>query len=303
MKIKEIWQQQASTLAAALIEENQEAKAAEAEEICRLLLAFVLHCEPKELRLRQEEELTAAAETEFLVLCGRAAAGYPVQYLTGEQEFMGLSFFVGEGVLIPRWETELLVEKALTLLPKKSPVTIADICTGSGAIGVSLCHYLPLCHCFAVDISEAALAYAGKNSRRSQVGERMTFLQGDLLAPLQVLQQQNSGFALDMILSNPPYVTAAEMANLPENVRYEPSLALYGGEDGLYFYRRLASEGPALLKDEGWLCVECGYTQGEAIKKLWQLGGLQSVEICRDYAGKDRMVIGQKIGSNRQGIK
>ena len=300
MKIKEIWQRQAFALAAVIKEENQEAKAAEADEVCRLLLAFVLHCEPKELRLRQEEELTAAAETEFLVLWGRAAAGYPVQYLTGEQEFMGLSFSVGEGVLIPRWETELLVEKALTLLPKQLSVTIADVCTGSDAIGVSLCHYLPLCHCFAVDISDAALGYAGENSRKNQVRERMTFLQGDLLAPLQAQQKQDSSFALDMILSNPPYVTAEEMAVLPENVRYEPSLALYGGEDGLHFYRRLAAEGPALLKDGGWLCVECGYSQGQAIKKLWELGGLQQVEILQDYGGKDRMVIGQKKKANNR---
>lgn len=294
MKIKEIWQQQAFALAAVIEEENQEAKAAEALELCRLLLAFVLHCKPKELRLRQEEELTAAEETEFLALCGKAGTGYPVQYLLGEQEFMGLSFTVGEGVLIPRWETELLVEKALTLLPKESPALVADVCTGSGAIGVSLCHFLPLCYCFGVDISDGALGYACENSRKNRVQERMTFLQGDLLEPLLEQQKRHAGFALDMIISNPPYVTAREMTALPENVRHEPSLALYGGDDGLDFYRRLAAESPALLKTGGWLCVECGYRQGQAVKDLWSQQGFYHIEICQDYSGKDRMVIGQK---------
>ena len=262
MKLKEIWRQQAAEMVAAAPEEEQEAKAAEAWEVCRLLLAFVLHCEAKELRLRQEVELSAAEAERFTALCMRAKKGYPVQYLTGEQEFMSLPFSVGEGVLIPRWETELLVEKALALLPKDEPILLADICTGSGAIGVSLCHYLPLAYCFAVDMSEIALAYAKENSRRNRVQDRMTFLQGDLLTPLKERQRQSASFALDMILSNPPYVTEAEMKALPENVRHEPSLALYGGEDGLDFYRRLAVDGPALLKKGGWLCVECGYTQG-----------------------------------------
>lgn len=294
MKIKEAWQQQATAIAAAVKEENREAKAAEAQEICRLLLAFVLHCQPKELRLRQEEELTTSQAEQFTTLCYKAKTGYPVQYLIGEQEFMGLPFSVGEGVLIPRWETELLVEKALELLPKEVPVIIADICTGSGAIGISLCHYLPLCYCFGVDISKKALGYACENSRKNQVQERMTFLQGDLLGPLLEQQKRHPDFALDMILSNPPYVTAQEMQELPVNVCHEPSLALCGGEDGLDFYRRLAVESPGLLKVGGWLCVECGYTQGQAIKELWKLNGLQNVEICRDYADKDRMVIGQK---------
>lgn len=294
MKIKEIWRQQVAEMVATVPETEQEAKTAEAWEVCRLLLAFVLHCEAKELRLRQEEELSAAEAEQFTALCSRAKEGYPVQYLTGDQEFMSLSFSVGEGVLIPRWETELLVEKALTLLPKDEPVLLADICTGSGAIGVSLCHYLPLAYCFAVDMSETALAYAKENGRRNQVQNRMTFLQGDLLGPLQEQKKGVLGFALDMILSNPPYVTEQEMAKLPKNVRHEPTLALYGGSDGLDFYRRLAAEGPALLKKGGWLCVECGYTQGASIKELWAQSGLQRIEICQDYAGKDRMVIGQK---------
>lgn len=279
---------------AAVPKAEQEAKTAEAREVCRLLLAFVLHCPANELRLRQEEELTAVQAEQFMALCQQAQAGYPVQYLIGEQEFMGLPFSVGEGVLIPRWETELLVEKALELLPKDSPVLVADICTGSGAIGVSLCKYLPMGYCFGVDISERALAYAKENSRRNGVQERMTFVLGDLLLPLQERKEQYPNFALDMILSNPPYVTDTEMAMLPKNVSYEPSLALYGGEDGLDFYRRLAVESPGLLKVGGWLCVECGYAQGQAIKELWELNGLQNVKICRDYAGKDRMVIGQK---------
>lgn len=294
MKIKEILCQQSTEMTAAIKEENQEAKAAEAQEICRLLLAFVLHCEPKELWLKQEYVLTAVEEKTFLCLCQQAKMGRPVQYLTGEQEFMGLSFSVGEGVLIPRWETELLVEKALTFLPKEASVLIADICTGSGAIGVSLCHYLPQAFCFAVDISEIALGYAKENGRRNQVQNRMTFLQGDLLHPLLEMKRQSAGFALDMILSNPPYVTGQEMNELPENVRYEPSLALYGGEDGLDFYRRLALEAPALLKADGWLCVECGCGQGQAVKNLWEQNGFYHVAVCQDYAGKDRMVVGRK---------
>lgn len=294
MKIKEILQQQINGMVLAVTEENLEAKTAEAREVCRLLLAFVLHCVPKELHFCGDKEISPEQAQQFTALCAKAQTGYPVQYLTGEQEFMSLPFIVGEGVLIPRWETELLVEKALTLLPSKEPVVIADICTGSGAIGVSLCHYLPACYCFAVDISEKALSYAKENGKRNRVAERMAFLQGDLLAPLQERKRQYPNFALDMILSNPPYVTKAEMAALPQNVGYEPALALYGGEDGLDFYVRLAKESPALLKPGGWLCVECGYTQGNAIQSLWLENGFSNVAVLPDYAGKDRMVIGQK---------
>lgn len=294
MKIKEAWRQQAAEIAVAVPEREQEAKAAEAREICRLLLAFVLHCEAKELRLRQEEMLTADEFVQFTALCEKAKNGYPVQYLTGEQEFMSLSFSVGKGVLIPRWETELLVEKALALLPKDKPVLLADVCTGSGAIGVSLCHYLPQAYCFGVDISGVALNYAQINVGKNHVQDRMILLLGDLLVPLQERQKQYPDFALDMILSNPPYVTAQEMKALPDNVRHEPDIALYGGGDGLDFYRRLAAESPALLKEGGWLCVECGCDQGQAVKELWERSGLQKVEICRDYAGKDRVVMGQK---------
>ena len=300
MKVKECLRHQTEALFAAMaVATNtadipEEAKVAEAQEVCRLLLAFVLLCAPKELVFHKEEELTPEQEVQFCNLCERAKAGYPVQYLIGEQEFMSLPFTVGEGVLIPRWETELLVEKALELLPKEQPVVIADICTGSGAIGVSLCHYLPDCYCFAVDISEAALVYAQANSVKNKVADRMEFFQGDLLCPLPVRQKNNPAFALDMILSNPPYVTEKEMRELPLNVQYEPKLALFGGEDGLVFYLRLAAEAPALLKQGGWLCVECGHLQGEAIKQLWEKKGFVHVEILKDYAGKDRMVIGQK---------
>lgn len=294
MKLKELWRQQAAELAAAAPETEQEAKAAEAAEICRLLLAFVLHIPVQQVRLRQEQELTPTEAEKFTALCQQIKAGNPVQYVIGEQEFMSLPFAVGEGVLIPRWETELLVEKALTLLPKERPVRLADICTGSGAIGVSLCHCLPLAYCFAVDISPEALQYARENSRKNKVDARMTFLQGDLLGPIGELWQWEGVCQLDMILSNPPYVTAEEMAALPQHVRCEPSLALYGGADGLDFYRRLAAESLDFLVEGGWLCVECGYTQGMAVKELWERHGLQAVEVCQDYSGKDRIVIGQK---------
>lgn len=294
MKVKELLQQQTEKMVAAVTEETAEAKTTEAQEVCRLLLAFVLQCQPKELRFNREKAVSGLQQQQFIALCEKAAAGYPVQYLVGEQEFMSLPFAVGEGVLIPRWETELLVEKALNLLPSNTPILAADICTGSGAIGVSLCYYLPACYCFAVDISEKALHFARKNSERNKVADRMAFLQGDLLMPLQERQRQYPSFALDIILSNPPYVTKEEMVQLPRNVHYEPSLALYGGEDGLDFYRRLAKESPALLKQGGWLCVECGYQQGQAIAYLWEQNGFTNVDILPDYAGKDRMVIGQK---------
>ena len=122
----------------------------------------------------------------------------------------------------------------------------------------------------------------------------MTWLQGDLLTPLLEQKRQYPDFQLDLILSNPPYVTEAEMADLPENVRYEPALALYGGKDGLDFYKRLAAESPALLKEGGWLGVECGCNQGQAVADLWHEAGFVQVEIGKDYAGKDRMVWGRK---------
>jgi len=234
-----------------------------------------------------DEVRTTAAEA-FDALVSRRLSGEPVQYITGSAEFFGLPFSVAPGVLIPRPETELLVEEVLRLANQIQQPRIADIGTGSGIIAIALAHALPHARITAVDLSKQALTIAGKNALQNQVTNRITFVEGDLFAPL-------AGLSFDIIASNPPYVPEADRDSLSVEVReYEPEGALFAGEDGLSIYKRLIPEAREYLAPGGWLIMEIGYGQQPAIETILLVDGYREVYFVPDYQGIPRVACGQK---------
>ena len=225
---------------------------------------------------------------EFRILINRRAAGEPLQYITGEAEFYGLPFRVAPGVLIPRPETEHLVEEVLRLAKTFVKPRIVDLGTGSGAIAVALAHSLPGAQLVATDLSEGALAIAFNNSQRNQVADRIEFIAGDLLAPLV-------GRSFEIIASNPPYIPLGDGDSLSVEVReYEPHLALFAGVDGLEVYRRLIPQAWELLVADGWLVMEIGYGQQAAIEILLLASGYSEIDFVADYQGIPRVALGQR---------
>lgn len=252
------------------------------------LLAHVLHTSAGSLRARSAEPLSTVDAAGFAVLVDRRAAREPLQYILGTEEFMGLEFAVTPAVLIPRLDTAVLVEAAVERLGHGGAARVADIGTGSGAIAVTVAIMLPEAAVVAVDISPEALAVARLNAERHGAAGRIDFRRGDLLAPL-------AGEQFDAILSNPPYIDEAEWEGLmPEVVCWEPKGALTPGPDGLVIYRRLAAEGPRLLKPGGFLAVEVGYQQAAAVAELFAASGMGTT-VLRDTAGIERVVIGRPL--------
>ena len=226
-----------------------------------------------------EEKLTKEQESRFLEALAQRAQRVPLQHITGEQEFMGLSFLVNEEVLIPRQDTEILVEEALKYL--KPDMRFLDLCTGSGCILLSLLHYCPGAKGVGSDLSFGALKTAEKN--RERLGLCAELKESDLFEKIEG--------RFDMIVSNPPYIPSEAIAGLMEEVRmHEPLMALDGHEDGLYFYRRIAKTSPRYLKEGGWLCLEIGFDQGESVPALLRDEGFDEIEVIRDLAGLDRVV-------------
>lgn len=244
------------------------------------LLEYAAHCTKNEYFLRPEKEVLPQEKQLYRTLVRKRSAHIPLQYLTGSQEFMGLSFFVDENVLIPRQDTEILVEEALRALG--SGMRVLDVCTGSGCILLSLLKLCAGLEGTGTDLSEKALQVAGENARR--LGVEASFVQGDLFEPV-------SG-KYDCIVSNPPYIASREVDVLMEEVRdHEPRMALDGGEDGLYFYRKIAAQSPKYLKDRGRIFLEIGFDQGEAVAGLLA-PAFDEVRIVQDLAGLDRVVCG-----------
>lgn len=240
--------------------------------------------------LREKEPLTAEAAAEYNRFLVEREKGRPLQYILGGWEFMGLPFFVGEGVLIPRNDTETLVE---AVLKKQDGLeTVLDIGTGSGCIPVALGRHGSFGKLFAVDISPSALAYAEKNARRN--GVEVEFFESDLFSALPGKWKG----VLDAIVSNPPYVRREEIPELMPEVReFEPESALDGGVDGLDFYRRIIREGREWLRPGGWLFFEIGHDQGTELVRLLTEGGFWQIEIRKDLAGMDRVALGRKTGT------
>lgn len=247
------------------------------------------------------EEIPPGLEEDLRGLLARRAGGEPLAYITGHREFMGLDFAVSPEVLIPRPETELLVEKALEILkerrrPGGGGQVAVDVGTGSGAIAVSLAALLEGLKVYATDISPEALEVAGKNAARHGVRDRVDLLPGDLLAPLLDIP----GLRADLVAANLPYVPAPEIDGLMAEVRdHEPRGALDGGPDGLDHYRRLVPQARRLLRPGGNLLIEIAPDQGAALKEI--LGGWEA-EVFPDLAGRERLVSARRPEGEKPGL-
>ncbi|MFZ5968871.1 MAG: peptide chain release factor N(5)-glutamine methyltransferase [Bacillota bacterium] len=256
-----------------------------------VLLCDVLKMDRLYLYIHRDKELTCDQEARFQEMMQQRIAGKPVQYIINKQEFMGLDFYVEEGVLIPRPDTEILVEAVVNWIKEhgNQKVKIADIGTGSGAITVSLAVYIEKSHIYSVDISPIALEIGDKNARSHDVIHRIDFLHGDLFEPLI---QKGLEDSLDVLVSNPPYIPRHEIEDLQVEVAaYEPRLALDGGEDGLNFYRRIISSAYVFLKNGGLLALEVGHDQAEVIKKMMEgQKKYANIEKIKDLSGIERVV-------------
>ncbi|MGB8261166.1 MAG: peptide chain release factor N(5)-glutamine methyltransferase [Terracidiphilus sp.] len=256
------------------------------------LLLYVIRRERAALLARWKERLDEVEAEDYARLVERRMAGEPLQYILGETEFYGLPFRVNPDVLIPRPETEHLVEKALELASHidagcEGP-RIADIGTGSGAIAVTLAHGLDAARVTAVDLSAAALLVARQNAERNGVADRIRFLRGDLLEPV-------AGERFEMVVSNPPYVSRAEQPSLPVEVReYEPPMAIFAGADGLEIYRRLIPAAFEALEPGGFLLLEIGCGQEPAVTALLVYSAYHRIEFVPDLQGIPRVAVAQR---------
>jgi release factor glutamine methyltransferase len=259
------------------------------------LLAHILSRD-RSFILSHADDLVAAPQlAQLQQFLTRRSQGEPLQYITGLQEFFGLDFEVGPDVLIPRPETELLIETALKLVAHSEPF-ICDVGTGSGCIAVTLLHELSEStgtRALAIDISPAALAVAQRNARRHSLSERMEFLVSDCFAALDPEDPRHSGF--DLIVSNPPYVADGELPGLQREVRnFEPQRALLAGPDGLAIIRRLLHEAPRFLKPAGYFLFEIGFGQAAAVTQLIDPDRWELLEIHPDLQGIPRTVALQR---------
>jgi release factor glutamine methyltransferase len=251
-----------------------------------LLLLHVARMERAALLAHRSEGLSAATAVRFLALVARRLAGEPVQYIVGETEFYGLPFQVTRDVLIPRPETEHLVEKCIELAGRFEHPRLVDVGAGSGAIAVALAHKLPQAQITSIDLSAEALEICQENARRNGVVVR--FLRGDLLAPV-------AAESFEIVVSNPPYVPTADRAGLAVEVRdYEPELALFAGEDGLDVYRRLIPEARAVLVPGGFLALEIGFGQSAGIGELLGASGFEQIDFVPDLQGIPRVACARR---------
>lgn len=239
---------------------------------------------------KPNEDVPEEAETKIRSLVKRLTEGEPLQYLLGEWEFWGYPFKVGKGVLIPRPDTETLVEAALAICRRNAPDApkIADLCSGSGCIAVTLKKELPRSEVYAVELSEAALGYLRENVKRNNTDVKI--IAADVLDP--ETSEHLGGF--DIIVSNPPYLTEEDMADLQTEVAKEPAMALFGGEDGLDFYRKMTRLWKSSLKAGGFLCYEFGMGQHEAVEEILKRNNFTDIEFAKDAGGIIRTVTARK---------
>lgn len=248
-----------------------------------VLLAHVLAIDRGRLRARDVEPCPTAALARFRALLARRAAGEPVAYLTGSKGFRDLELEVAPGVLIPRPETELLVELALRLGAGLDAPAVLDLGTGSGAIALALAREWPAARVVAVDVSPAALAVARRNAERAGIAN-VTFVQGRWLDAI--------AGRFDLVVSNPPYVASGDV-HLPA-LAHEPGIALVPGPTGLEALEAILRDAPAQLAPDGWLVVEHGASQGEAVRRMFARAGLGEVATFRDLAGLERVTAGRR---------
>lgn len=260
----------------------KEAEIGEAQLDARLLLEEVCGTDHNTLLCHGDREVSEAEEEQYRKALEQRAVHVPLQHLLGYQDFMGLRFQVNEYVLIPRQDTEILVEEAMRYL--HDGMRILDLCTGSGCILLSLLHYSNDCEGVGVDISQEALQVAAQNAEL--LGIKADFLKSDLY-------EKVTG-KFDLLVSNPPYIERKVIPILMEEVReYDPYIALDGGEDGLDFYRRIIGGAQDYLKRGGQILMEIGSGQAKAVSELLREAGFKEIDVCRDFAGLDRVVSGR----------
>ncbi len=260
----------------------KEAEIGEAQLDARLLLEEVCGTDHNTLLCHGDREVSEAEEEQYRKALEQRAVHVPLQHLLGYQDFMGLRFQVNEYVLIPRQDTEILVEEAMRYL--HDGMRILDLCTGSGCILLSLLHYSNDCEGVGVDISQEALRVAAQNAELLDI--KADFLKSDLY-------EKVTG-KFDLLVSNPPYIERKVIPTLMEEVReYDPYIALDGGEDGLDFYRRIIGGAQDYLKRGGQILMEIGSGQAQAVSELLREAGFKEIDVCRDFAGLDRVVSGR----------
>jgi release factor glutamine methyltransferase len=270
----------------------------EARRAAGVLLCHALGIDRTHLLTKAGQQIDEPDYRAYLRLIGRRAAGEPSQYVTGHQEFYGLDFIVTTAVLIPRPETEFLVEQVIKLARESqlSAPLIADIGTGSGCVAVAVAASLPNAKVLATDVSSAALGVARKNAERHGAGRRIEFLEGDLLEPLARRGLEES---VDILASNPPYVEERGPEPVQPEVRdWEPHAALFGGADGLDFYRRLLVDGLKYVRPGGYFVFEIGYDQLDAISGLIAGPSWELTEVTNDLQGIPRTLTVRKLSGN-----
>jgi len=257
-----------------------------------VLLAELLDMERIKLYVNFDYPLNDEEISQYREMIKKRAQHIPVAYIIGHKEFMSLDFYVNKNVLLPRPETEILVEYLIDCFQEKEmdTVNIVEVGTGSGAIMVSLGNYLDNARILGVEIEEGALEVTRKNIERFSLDDRLKVTKGDLLKPLIKREIKN----VDLVVSNPPYISEEEMDKLPPEVKKEPAKALYGGRAGLDIYKDLIPQSRQVLKDNGMLALEIGYQQAEAVKNILVENNFKDIDVRKDYADKDRFIIAYK---------
>jgi len=255
----------------------------------RLIMQYILNKPREYLLVYDNNTLTLRQEVDYFKAIKKIIKGIPLQHITHQQEFMKMNFYVNSDVLIPRPDTEVLVEEVIEIARKINAKKILDLCTGSGAIAVSLAKYIENSQITAIDISEKALKVAEINAKNNGVEKQIAFIKSDLFNELPKEKY-------DIIVSNPPYIKKEIIKTLDEEVKKEPRIALDGGYDGLDFYRKIIKEGYEYLKYKGYLCLEIGYDQKIDLKELIEKEEKYVDTYCKkDLYGNDRAII-TKVG-------
>ncbi len=258
-----------------------------------LILEFLLNVDRSYLYTHGDRVVSDEIVDKYVYFIEKRKIGYPLSYLLKEKDFYDLSFYIDEGVLVPRPDTEILVDWIINTAIEKyqnRPINIVDLGTGSGCIGITLAYHLKNAVIYAVDLDNKALEVTEKNILRYKLNNRVVLCNGDMFDGIKSLQLEGK---VDIIVSNPPYIPSQVIEGLQVEVRkYEPRKALDGGSDGLDFYRRIIPESKIYLNKSGILAFEIGYSQGEIVKKLFIEEGFCNVEIIKDLQGLDRVVVG-----------
>lgn len=251
----------------------------------RLVLQYVLNKPRNYLIIYDDKVLTLRQEVNYFKAIKRLTEGEPIQYITHNQEFMKMNFYVNNNVLIPRADTEILVQEVIKISKKNNFKNILDLCTGSGAIAISLAKYLDDVNICATDISEKALDVAKLNAKNNKVNSKINFIKSDLFK--KVPKEQ-----FDIIVSNPPYVKKGDIPKLSKEVQNEPKIALDGGISGLDFYKRIIPQSKNFLKKRGYLCFEIGYNQKEDVFKIIKNDkNFVNTYCLQDLYGMNRVIV------------